>query len=63
MFIRDKPILSSERMLHRNYYRKDSVEEKSFVMSRNGLDAKENWLAVNRQSKSNFGFDFDLSWK
>jgi hypothetical protein len=27
IFIRDKPIFSSERMLHKEYYRKDSVEE------------------------------------
>jgi hypothetical protein len=28
IFIKDKPIFSSERMLHKNYYRKDSVEKK-----------------------------------
>jgi hypothetical protein len=28
MFIRDKPIFSSERMLHKDYYRKGSVEKK-----------------------------------
>jgi hypothetical protein len=28
MFVRDKPIFSSERMLHKNYYRKGSVEKK-----------------------------------
>jgi hypothetical protein len=27
MFIRDKPIFSSERMLHKDYYRKRSVGE------------------------------------
>jgi hypothetical protein len=27
MFIRDKPIFSSERMLHKDYYRKGSVEK------------------------------------
>jgi hypothetical protein len=28
IFIRDKPIFSSERMLHKDYYRKSSVEKK-----------------------------------
>jgi hypothetical protein len=28
IFIRDKPILSSERMLHKDYDRKGSVEKK-----------------------------------
>jgi hypothetical protein len=28
IFISDKPIFSSERMLHKNYYRKSSVEKK-----------------------------------
>jgi hypothetical protein len=28
IFIRDKPIFSSERMLHKDYYRKHSVEKK-----------------------------------
>jgi hypothetical protein len=27
IFIRDKPIFSSERMLHKDYYHKGSVEE------------------------------------
>jgi hypothetical protein len=27
MFIRDKPIISSERILHTDYYRKGSVEK------------------------------------
>jgi hypothetical protein len=43
MFIRDKPIFSSERMLHKDYYRKGSVEKKRpLVMSLMGLDAKTN---------------------
>jgi hypothetical protein len=29
IFIRDKPIFSSERMLHKAYYRKGSVEKKN----------------------------------
>jgi hypothetical protein len=27
--VRDKPTFSSERMLHKNYYSKDSVEKKN----------------------------------
>jgi hypothetical protein len=44
MFIRDKPIFSSERMLHKEYYCKGSVEEKkySLIVSLKGLDAKAN---------------------
>jgi hypothetical protein len=42
IFIRDKPIFSSERMLHKDYDRKDSAEKKkkSLVMRLKGLDAK-----------------------
>jgi hypothetical protein len=38
-------------MLHKNYYRKDSVEKKkaSLVVSIKEFDAKTNWLAVNPQ--------------
>jgi hypothetical protein len=28
--MRDKPIFSSERMLHKDYYRRSSVEKKNF---------------------------------
>jgi hypothetical protein len=43
MFIRDKPIFSSERMLHKDYYGKDSVEKiRSVVVSLEGLNAKMN---------------------
>jgi hypothetical protein len=42
--------LASERMLHKDYYRKSSVENKSVVLGLKELDAKTNWLAVNRQS-------------
>jgi hypothetical protein len=42
MFIRDKPIFSSERMLHKDYYRRSSVEKKSLVVGLTGLDAKTN---------------------
>jgi hypothetical protein len=40
IFIRDKPIFSPERMLHKNYYRKSSAEEKSLVVGLKRLDAK-----------------------
>jgi hypothetical protein len=39
IFVRDKPIFSSERMLHKDYYRRSSVEKKNLVV---GLDAKTN---------------------
>jgi hypothetical protein len=42
LFIRDKPILSSERMLHKDYYRKGSVEKKSLVVLLKGLGAEMN---------------------
>jgi hypothetical protein len=48
--MRDKPILSSERMLHEDYDHKGSAEKiKSLVLSFNGLGAKTNWLAANRR--------------
>jgi hypothetical protein len=49
IYMRDNPISSSERMLHKDYDRKRSVE-KSLVVSLEGLDAKMNRLVVNRQS-------------
>jgi hypothetical protein len=42
MFIRNKPIFSSEKMLHKDYDHKDSVEEKSLVVILKGLDAETN---------------------
>jgi hypothetical protein len=42
IFIRDKPIFSSERMLHKDYYRRSSVEKKGLVLGLKGLDAKKN---------------------
>jgi hypothetical protein len=42
IFIRDKPIFSSERVLHKDYYRKSSVEKKCLVVGLRGLDAKMN---------------------
>jgi hypothetical protein len=41
IFIRDKPIFSSERMLHKAYYRRSSVEKQSLVVGLKGLDAKD----------------------
>jgi hypothetical protein len=37
IFIRDKPVLSSERMLRKGYYRKSSVAKMSVVASLKGL--------------------------
>jgi hypothetical protein len=47
IFIRDKPIFSSERMLHKDYDSKDSVAKKiyiriSLVVFLKGLGAKMN---------------------
>jgi hypothetical protein len=39
IFVRDKPILSSESMLHKDYYLKGSVK-KCLVVSLKGLGAK-----------------------
>jgi hypothetical protein len=41
----------SERMLHKDSYRKGTVEEKKISgRESQGVDAKTNWLVVNRQS-------------
>jgi hypothetical protein len=50
LFITDKSILSSERMLYKDSDRKGSVVKKALVVSLKGLDAKTNWLAVNRRA-------------
>jgi hypothetical protein len=43
IFITDKPIFSSERMLHKDYYRKGSVGgKKILVVGPKGLDGKTN---------------------
>jgi hypothetical protein len=42
VFIRENPIISSERMLHKDYDFKDSVEKKIVVLSLKGLGAKMN---------------------
>jgi hypothetical protein len=42
VFMRDKPTFSSERTLHKDYYRKSSVEKISQVVGLNGPDAKTN---------------------
>jgi hypothetical protein len=43
IFVRDKPIFSSERMLHKDYYLRSSAEKKkNLVVGLKGLDAKTN---------------------
>jgi hypothetical protein len=42
IFVRDKLIFSSERMLRKDYYRRSSVEKKILVVGLKGLDAKTN---------------------
>jgi hypothetical protein len=50
-FVNDRPILLSERMLHKDYDSKCSVGKKEeLVVGVKGLFAKTNSLAVNRQS-------------
>jgi hypothetical protein len=36
IFIRDKPIFSMDRMLHKEYYRRSSAEKKSLVVGLKG---------------------------
>jgi hypothetical protein len=43
-------VLSSERMLHKDYNRKCSGQKKILVVGLKGFGTKTNWLAVNRQS-------------
>jgi hypothetical protein len=50
LFIRDKPIFSLERMLHKDYDRKCS-EKNLLVVSLKGLGAKTNWLALTANRK------------
>jgi hypothetical protein len=42
LFIRDKPVLSSEKMLQKYSYRKGSVAKKSLAVILKGHDAKMN---------------------
>jgi hypothetical protein len=42
LFIRDQPILSSERLLPKNYGRRGSVAKKSLIVILEGLGAKTN---------------------
>jgi hypothetical protein len=42
IFVRDKPIFSLERLLHKDYYRRSSAEKKCLVVGLKGLDAKTN---------------------
>jgi hypothetical protein len=43
IFVREEPIFSSERMLHKDYYRRSSAKKKKkLVVGLKGLDAKMN---------------------
>jgi hypothetical protein len=42
IFIRDEPIFSSERKLHKDYYRKGTVITRSLVVILKGLVASTN---------------------
>jgi hypothetical protein len=42
IFIRDKPIFSSDRMLHKGYYRKSSVEKRLWSWVSRGLTPRLN---------------------
>jgi hypothetical protein len=53
MFLRDKPIFSSVRMLHKSRAMRVQLQKKknkTLVVSLKRLGTKTNWLAVNRQS-------------
>jgi hypothetical protein len=49
VIVNEKPILTSEMMLHKDCNRKCSEEIKLLVVSLKGLVVKTNWLAVNRR--------------
>jgi hypothetical protein len=40
--MRDKPILSSERLNYKGYYRKGSAEKNSLIVGLKGLGSKTN---------------------
>jgi hypothetical protein len=42
IFIRNKHIFSSKRMLHKDHYRNSSIEKITLIVGLNGLDAKTN---------------------
>jgi hypothetical protein len=44
MFARDKPIFSSEDMLHKAYYRKSSVGEKTSGRRSQGAWRQKEWI-------------------
>jgi hypothetical protein len=48
--MRDKPILSSERILHKDYDRNVSVTNKNSGRGPQAVGAKKHWQEVNRQS-------------
>jgi hypothetical protein len=49
LFIKDKPILSSEMILDKDYNYKRSVAKKKKSFGREPQEAKMYWLAVNHQ--------------
>jgi hypothetical protein len=50
--VNDRPIISSDRMLHKDYNRKSSVVKRNTGRESQGVGAKTNWLAVNSQSSN-----------
>jgi hypothetical protein len=50
--VNDRPILSSGRMLFKDYGGRCSIEKKILAVSLKGLGANTHWLTVNRQSKA-----------
>jgi hypothetical protein len=49
-FVNDRPILSSEMILYKDYNRKCSVQKEILVVGLKGFGANTNRSAVNRQS-------------
>jgi hypothetical protein len=60
IFMRDKPILSSERMLHKDYYRRSSVEKKSSGRVSQGAWRQDELIGGKPPVVSNSDFDFDF---
>jgi hypothetical protein len=59
LFVRDKLILSSERILQKDYYRMGSVAPPPKISDRNPHGAKANWLVVDCHSQRNSNPDSD----
>jgi hypothetical protein len=58
--MRDKPILS-EKTLHNEYFRKASIEKKISGRGSQGAWRQHELIGSNRQSESNFDFDFGVT--